>query len=75
MSLYWVRVEQRIERVVTVDADSYAQAREMAERGEGGWLDGGKGTSIGVDALDVSRQDDEPDPFDAYDERMELNAS
>lgn len=68
---YRVRVEQRIERVVTVEAWSQAQAKEMAERGEGGWIDGGKGTSVGIEALDVSHQDDAPDPFEAYDARME----
>ena len=71
VKVYQVRIEERIERVVTVEAHTQAQAREMAERGPAGWLDGGKGTSVGVDALDVSREDDEPDPFDAWRERAE----
>lgn len=66
MAMYQVRVQQTLERVVQVEAYSTPQAREMAERGEGGWIDGGRGTCIGIEALDVSR---EPEEEDASSER------
>lgn len=71
MKLYQVRVEERVERVVTVEATTQAQAREMAERGPAAWLEAGKAESIGVEALDVSYTDPTPDCFDAWRERGE----
>lgn len=71
VKVYQVRIEERIERVVTVEANTHAQARDMAERGPAGWLDAGKPETIGVEALDVSYTPDEPDCFDAYTLRMD----
>lgn len=68
---YLVRVEQRVERVVTVEAWSAAEAKAMAERGEGGWIDRGKGETVGIEALDVNRAEDEPDAMQAWRDRQE----
>lgn len=72
MALYNVRIEQRIERVVQVEAFSPAQAREMAERGEGAWFDSGKGESVGVEALEAERDSSgEVDDMEEWKARIE----
>jgi len=68
---YLVRVEQRVERVVTVEAWSETDARAEAERGHGRWIDGGKGETVGIEALDVMRVEAEPDAMQAWRDRQE----
>jgi len=57
--------------VVTVEAWSEAEARAEAERGHGRWIDGGKGETVGIDALDVMRVVAEPDAMTEWKSRME----
>ena len=66
MRQYQVRIEERTERVVTVEATTQAEARAMAERGPGAWLDAGPAASLGVEALEVAYAPIEGDPMEAW---------